>query len=403
MTFAATRSSEPQAASTTAYTRPPSLGTAPTPAAYTNRVAAPNLSEGHPPPLSRQIPHSPQSAPQPPQPAQRTLFVLGATHHRTPIEVREKLALPPDSLAALHAELNQIEGLEEFAPLSTCNRTEFYGVASRPEALAQLQRAFCTRQQFAETQFAPYAIQLQGPQVLQHLFEVATGLDSQLVGETEIFGQLKDAYAAAQARHSTGPILNRLFQKAFQAAKYVRTHTAITEGQVSVANVAVELARDIFGPLGSTRVLLLGAGEIGEKTARAFQSRGTTALSVASRRLDRAMALASELGAFALPFWLAPTKLAQFDIVVCATAAPASVIAADMIDTAMHRRAARPLLLLDLALPRLYNLDDLARIAEENRNAREAEITHCRELLHTRATSLWATLHPRLTTRPTSD
>jgi len=335
----------------------------------------------------------------------KTLFVLGATHHRTPIEVREKLALPPDSLSALHEELSRIDGLEELAPLSTCNRTEFYGVASHPEAISQLRRTFCTRQQFPETQFAPYALELQGRRALQHLFEVASGLDSQLVGETEIFGQLKDAYAAAHARQSTGPILNRVFQKAFQAAKHVRTHTAITEGQVSVANVAVELARDIFGRLDKTRVLLLGAGEIGEKTARAFQSRGVNSLSVSSRRLDRAMALASELGAFALPFWLAPAKLADFDIVVCATAAPSTVIAADAVAAAMHRRAAHPLFLIDLALPRdieprvgdqpsvyLYNLDDLARIAEENRHARESEIALCRQLLSTRTDTLWRRL-----------
>jgi len=335
----------------------------------------------------------------------KTLFVLGATHHRTPIEVREKLALPPDSLDALHDELIAIDGLDELAPLSTCNRTEFYGVASTPEAIARLRRAFCARQQFPESQFAPYSLELEGRAALQHLFEVASGLDSQLVGETEIFGQLKDAYAAAHARRSTGPILNRVFQKAFQAAKHVRTHTAITEGQVSVANVAVELARNIFGRLDKTRVLLLGAGEIGEKTARAFQSRGVNSLSVSSRRLDRAMALASELGAFALPFWLAPTKLADFDIVVCATAAPSTVINTDAVDAAMHRRASQPLFLIDLALPRdieprvgdqanvyLYNLDDLARIAENNRHARESEIALCRQLLAARTDTLWSHL-----------
>jgi len=356
--------------------------------------------------ITNSVTESPIGLPERKHSQSKIFFVLGATHHRTPIEVREKLALPPDSLAALHDELISIDGLDELAPLSTCNRTEFYGVASSPRAIAQLRRTFCIRQQFPETQFAPYALELRGRSALQHLFEVASGLDSQLVGETEIFGQLKDAYAAAHARRSTGPILNRVFQKAFQAAKHVRTHTAITEGQVSIANVAVELARDIFGRLNKTRVLLLGAGEIGEKTARAFQSRGVNSLSVSSRRLDRAMALASELGAFALPFWLAPTKLADFDIVVCATAAPSTVIATDAVDAAMHRRAAHPLLLIDLALPRdieprvgdqanvyLYNLDDLAHIAEQNRHARESQITLCRQLLNTRTESLWPRLN----------
>jgi len=353
----------------------------------------------------------------PPQPSlaatvQQTLFVVGATHHRTPIQVREKLSLDPGALAALHETLSAIEGLDEFTMLSTCNRTEFYGVASSADTVPRLRRAFCERQNFSETEFTRYALQLEGPRALQHLFEVASGLDSQLVGETEIFGQLKDAYAAAHARRSTGPILNRVFQKAFQAAKHVRTHTAITEGQVSVANVAVELARDIFGQLNRTRVLLLGAGEIGEKTAKAFQSRGVTSLSVSSRRLERAMELASELRAFALPFWLAPAKLPEFDIVVCATAAPSTVVATAAVAAAMHRRAAQPLFLIDLALPRdveppvadlpnvyLYNLDDLATIAEANRHSREAEVAKCRELLRNRSETLWSHLRPRLESR----
>src|SRR5690606_37277774 len=166
----------------------------------------------------------------------------------------------------------------------------------------------CRRQQYAEEEFGKYRVALQGQATLDHLLEVASGLDSQMLGETEIFGQVKEAYAAAQARRHTGPVLNRVFQKTFQAAKHVRTHTAITEGQISVANVAVDLAQNIFGQLLSARVLLVGAGEIGEKTAKAFQSRGAAALSVASRRLERAMELANTFGAFALPFWLVPVK-----------------------------------------------------------------------------------------------
>jgi glutamyl-tRNA reductase len=335
-------------------------------------------------------------------------FVIGASHHRAPIEVREKLALSADAAAALRAELATIAGLREFAMLSTCNRIEFYGVGADASAAARVAGAFCARQNFAEAEFEKIRMNLRGREAVQHLLEVAAGLDSQLIGETEIFGQVKEAYAAAQSSGSTGPVLNRVFQKGFQAAKHVRTHTAISEGQVSIANVAVDLALTIFGGLAGTRILLLGAGEIGEKTAKAFQSRGATALTVSSRRLERAMELANTLGALALPFWLAPAKLAEFDIVVCATSAPEAVISLTAVAAAMKRRA-RPLFFIDQALPRdvepavaelenvyLYNLDDLAKIAEENRLAREAELTKGRAMLAEKADVLWRHIAPQV-------
>ena len=153
-------------------------------------------------------------------------FVLGATHHRAPLDVREKLALDADGAAALQAELATLAGLRELTVLNTCNRIEFYGVADSPETIARLEAAFCARQRFALHEFGAFRLSLAGRAALQHLFEVAAGLDSQMLGETEIFGQVKAAYATAQARQSTGPVLNRVFQKTFQAAKHVRTHTA---------------------------------------------------------------------------------------------------------------------------------------------------------------------------------
>jgi glutamyl-tRNA reductase len=342
------------------------------------------------------------------------LFVLGASHHTAPLAVRERLSLDAATADALRAELAGIAGLREFTVLSTCNRVEFYGVAATPGAAAEVQARFCARQRVAPAEFEQFRLSLTGADAVRHLLEVAAGLDSQMLGETEIFGQVKEAYGAAQAHGHTGPVLNRIFQKVFQAAKHVRTNTAISEGQVSVANVAVELASNIFGSLAHTRILLLGAGEIGEKTARAFQSRGAAALSVASRRLERAMELADELGAFALPFWLMPVKLDEFDIVVCATSAPGTVVSHAAAAAAMRKRPARPLFFIDLALPRdvdpataklqnvfLYNLDDLAKIAAENRAAREAEIGKCRELIATRAEALWQHIAPRLNSAAT--
>jgi glutamyl-tRNA reductase len=330
------------------------------------------------------------------------LFVIGTTHHRAPLAIREKLSPGTEATAALRAEFAQIEGLREFAVLSTCNRIEFYGVAASSDVAARISAVFCARQQFDAAEFAKIRLELRGRDAVQHLVEVSAGLDSQMLGETEIFGQVKDAYAAAQSNGSTGPVLNRVFQKGFQAAKHIRTHTAITEGQVSVANVAVDLALTIFGSLESTRILLLGAGEIGEKTAKAFQSRGAAALTVASRRFERAMELATLLGASAMPFEQREARLAEFDVVVCATSSPEIVVPLATTKTAMHKRPARPLFFIDQALPRdvdpavaeidnvfLYNLDDLAKIAEENRVAREAEIVKCRAIVAEKADALW--------------
>ncbi len=336
-------------------------------------------------------------------------FVLGANHHKTPLAVRERLSLSADAAATLAAQLTQLQGLREFTLLNTCNRVEFYGVAADPLAAQRVQAAFCSQQQVDPAEFEQIRLNLRGADAVRHLLEVAAGIDSQMIGETEIFGQVKDAYAAAQSRGHTGPVLNRVFQKAFQAAKHVRTHTAITEGQVSIANVAVDLAHTIFGDLSSTRILLLGAGDIGEKTAKAFQSRQAGSLTVASRRFERAMELATALHASAMPFEQRDARLSEYDVVVCATSAPGVVVTRDAAKAAIQKRPARPLFLIDLALPRdveasaadlqnvfLYNLDDLAKIAEENRAAREAELAKCRAMLAERADALWKHIEPRL-------
>ncbi len=340
-----------------------------------------------------------------------TLFTLGASHHTTPIELREKLALTADKMNAFCERLSQLTGLREYAVLNTCNRVEFYGLADSTETVANLQREFCAFQGFSDTEFDAIRQHAFNQQAIQHLIEVSSGLVSQMLGETEILGQVKEAYAAAQTRHSTGPVLNRVFQKTFQYAKYIRSHTAITEGQISVANVAVDLATKIFGDLAEARILLLGAGEIGDKTAKAFQSRGARSLTVASRRLERAQELAATLSAAALPFEQWAAHLADFDIVVCSTAAPQTVVTQDTIRLAMKKRPARPLFLIDLALPRdvdptaakaenvfLYNLDDLAKIADENLAARTAEVKRAREILTEKANALWAQISAKTQT-----
>jgi glutamyl-tRNA reductase len=340
-----------------------------------------------------------------------TLFLLGVTHRTAPFGFREKLSLGVEAEAALAAELKQLSSVGEFAILSTCNRVEIYGVATNVTALRRVTAAFCALRQVDPAEFDRFGFVLHDQEAVAHLLHVASGLDSQIVGETEIFGQVKRAYATAQARQSAGPILNRLFQKAFQAAKHVRSTTSVTTGQVSVANVAVDLALSVFGNLDAVKILLIGAGEMGEKSARAFQSRGANHLRVASRHYERAESLAHALAAEALPFTAREERLAEFDIVVCSTSAPGTVISLDAVQTAMKSRKARPLLVVDLAMPRdvdaavaqldnvfFYNLDDLAEVAAKNRLARSVGAEAGRRALAPRTDALWQALQIQLAT-----
>jgi glutamyl-tRNA reductase len=337
------------------------------------------------------------------------LFVIGITHRTAPLGVRERLALTSDREAAFAADLGEIPGLAEFVVLNTCNRIEVYGVARHRTTVEAVAHAFCRRQNVAIAEFEHVRFEHRNVDAIQHLFRVAAGLDSQMLGETEIFGQVKKAYATAQERGTAGAVLNRTFQKTFQAVKTARTETGITEGLVSVANVAVNLATTIFGPNARANTLLLGAGEIGRKCGRAFLSRGADTLTVASRRLEHAAEVATEIGGQVLAFEECTARLADFDVVVCATSAPEPIITVAAVKSAMRARQGRPLFLIDTALPRnvepvvaqienvfVYDLDDLATVAAENRAAREAEIERCQELLGERALRLWANLERQL-------
>lgn len=331
-----------------------------------------------------------------------SFFVLGADHHTAPLETREKLAFSPDRLSGFQQQIEKLSGLRELAVLNTCNRVEIYGVADCPLVIDRLQEEFCTACNLSLSQLEPIRHLAKDREAVAHLMAVASGLESQMLGENEIFGQVKSAYQAAQVRHTVGPVLNRIFQKTFQGAKHIRTHTAITTGQISVANVAVDLATTIFGDLKSAQVLLLGAGEIGEKTAVAMRSRGAESLTVSSRTLTKAMELATRFGGAALPFETIPVHLHKFDIVVCSTSAPGAVITLFTATTALRRRPVHPILFIDLAMPRdiepgvgklenayLYNLDDLARIAEGNRAARQAEVAKARLIVEERSQTIW--------------
>lgn len=336
------------------------------------------------------------------EPTGPVLFLLGASHHTAPLAVREKLALDDARAAALAARMRALPGVQEFTLLNTCNRVEIYGVTRQPETIAALRQAVAETTGCAPADLEGVLHLRQNHDAIAHLFSVAAGLDSQVVGETEILGQVKAAYDDALARTWTGPVLNRVFQKTFQAAKHIRTHTAIGAGQISIATVAVDLAGRIFGELSASRVLVVGAGDIGLKTAQAFQSRGAASITVASRTLSNAEAAAAQTGGWAASLAELPELLATADIVASSTSAPGFVLTAELVAAAMKRRAARPLFLIDLALPRdidplaakqanvfLYNLDDLAAIAEENLAQREAEAAKGHAIVAERTAALW--------------
>lgn len=330
------------------------------------------------------------------------LVLLGASHHSAPLAVRERLAITGERVSTLAERLRTTPGVSEFALLNTCNRIELYSVASGSSAVDTIRRTLGEVTGCDPAELNGVLVQRENHDAIIHLFEVASGLDSQIVGEVEILGQVKDAYDRALDRKWTGPVLNRVFQKTFQAAKHIRTHTAIGAGQISIATVAVDLAGKIFGELDPVKILVVGAGEIGLKTAQAFHSRGARSITIASRTLSKAEETAAAAGGWAASMAELPEILAQSDIVASSTSAPNAVITRELAAHAMRRRAGRPLFLIDLALPRdiepecaqtpnvyLYNLDDLAQIAEANLAQRQAEVAKCRAILADRTAQLW--------------
>jgi glutamyl-tRNA reductase len=336
------------------------------------------------------------------EPHPSVLFLLGASHRTAPLAVREKLVLDETRAAALAVRLQQTPGMREFTVLNTCNRVEIYGVVHSTDSIPALQAAVCDTTGCTPAELDAAGFLRHNHETVAHLFAVASGLDSQIVGETEILGQVKAAYDRALARQWTGPVLNRVFQKAFQAAKHIRTHTGIGAGQISIATVAVDLAGRIFGELASTKVLVIGAGDIGLKTVQAFQSRGATSITVASRTLAKAEEAAALAGGWATTLSDLPEAVASADIIASSTSSPDFILTRELIAASIKRRPARPLFLIDLALPRdvdpaaaqlanvfLYNLDDLATIAEENLAQRESEVAKCHAILAERTAALW--------------
>jgi glutamyl-tRNA reductase len=309
------------------------------------------------------------------------LALVGLSHHRTPVELRETVALDLSEAGRLAGLL--AERAIEAVCLSTCNRTEVYlAHADESEGQALAIEALVDRAAIPEAELAPAFYRLADEAAALHLFRVAAGLDSMVPGEGEILGQVRAAYEAGAA----GPLLGRLFRQALHAGKKARAETAIAESPSSVSAAAAALAQQVFGDLSGRRILLIGAGKVSELAARNLVSRGAEISFVASRTFDRAAEVARAFGSEALPLERVAAELARADVVVSSTSAPAFVVGAEQVEPALHRRAGRPLLLIDLAVPRdldpaihelegcfLYDIDDLEAVVAESLAGRRRE------------------------------
>jgi glutamyl-tRNA reductase len=333
------------------------------------------------------------------------IFVAGLSYKTAPVELREKLAVHASELHCHGCRLKVRGGLSEVVLLSTCNRVEVYGVADRVNG--NIERIFQHLSASTETDFASHLYIKEGPEAVRHLFSVAGGLDSMVVGETEITGQVKQAYQAAQQAKLTGRVLNRLFQTALQTAKEIRTETGIGRGATSVGSVAVELAERIFKSLSDKTVMIVGAGKMGEACVRHLTKKGAQSVLVSNRSFDRAQALATEFGGRAVHFDECLHAMEQADIVVSSTGCPHTILHREDIARVMAARGNRPLVLVDIAVPRdisadvqalnnvyLYNVDDLEVIVRENVRLREQELARCGSIIAERTDAVMAKVQP---------
>jgi len=307
-----------------------------------------------------------------------TLWVLGLNHQTAPVSMRERVAFAADRLPAALASLRALPQVSEAALLSTCNRTELYAIADDTEALG----TWLTDQAHG---LDAYLYQHSDANAVRHLFRVATGLDSMVLGEPQILGQVKQAWVAARAHGALGNRLDRLFQQAFAVAKRARTDTRVGANPVSMASAAVRLAQNSFARLDESSVLLIGAGETIELAARHLSEGRVRRLLIANRTLAHAQELATRHGGYALPLAELDRHLAEADVVFSATASREPVLGQAQVEAALARRKRKPMLLFDLAVPRdiepgvaalsdayLYTVDDLERAVEDNRRGRRA-------------------------------
>jgi glutamyl-tRNA reductase len=329
------------------------------------------------------------------------IFVAGLSYKTTPVEVREKLAVQRTRLQCCGCRLKLRGGLDEVVLLSTCNRVEIYGVS--PWIHGRVQRLF---QELTGSDFdlTPHLYVKEGAEAAKHLFAVASGLDSLVIGETEITGQVKNAYQMAKDAGLVGKKMNRLFQSALSVVKAIRTNTGIGRGATSVGSVAVELAEKVFDAnLGEKTVMILGAGKMGEACVKHLAKRGAKTVLVANRSVERAEKLAAEFGGRAVRLEESAAAMTEADILVSSTGSPDLVLRREDVARILPARRNRPLVLVDIAVPRdidpavaelpnvfLYDIDDLEAVVRENTKNREQELTVCHQIIAEHTAALMA-------------
>lgn len=325
------------------------------------------------------------------------LLCLGLNYRTTPVEVRERVAFPEARVAEAVQQVQTLKGFEESVVLSTCNRVEIYSTHTHEQAKVaheELITYLVNRFELAPEQAeALVTYKLDAAEAARHLFRVVSGLDSMVLGETEIFGQVKAAYQLALNTGTTGRTLNKLFQQAFSVGKKVRNETNIQRGSTSVGSVAVDLAEKVHD-LKQCRVMLVGAGEMSRTCAQSLLSRGAKSIIVSNRSHERAVELATEMGGKALKFDEWEGSMHEVDVIISSTSAPHFVIRPDQIQQVMKKRRWEPLLIIDIAVPRdvdplvngiegvyLYDIDALQAIADEGRREREKQLFVCEQII----------------------
>ena len=322
------------------------------------------------------------------------VVVVGISHHTAPVDVRDRVAVPTAEYPVALADLADVEPLAEVALISTCNRTEAYAIADDGDAAVAAIEAHLAGRAGDECDVKPHLFSHQGVDAVKHLYRVTSGLDSMIMGEPQIAGQVKDAGARAMEFGTSGRVLNRLFRGAVEASKRARTETEIAAGAVSVPFAAVELAKKIFGKLDGQNAFVLGAGEMSELTARHLVENGVSSLSVASRTMSRAKDLAEAVNGRAMGWADALERLQEADIVISSTSAPYYVLEKEVVAEAMTRRRNKQMFLIDIAVPRdispevgtiynvvLYDIDDLQAVVGANIQKRQEEAEKARKIV----------------------
>jgi glutamyl-tRNA reductase len=323
------------------------------------------------------------------------VLLLGVSHKTAPVALRERLALLDGQVAAFLRDLAATPSIREAVVIQTCNRTELYLVVSDPvEAETAALGALSTRAGIRPTELAEIVYAPRNCDAARQLFRVTSGLESMIVGEAEVQGQVRRAYEAAGAAGTTGPLTNRLFHAALHTGGRVRSETAIGEGRGSVSSVAVDLAEEVLGDLTDRYVLIIGAGETAELTAQALSTRGVTTFFVANRRADRARALADRFGGAVLPLDRLPDQMEHADMVISSTASPHAIVGVEELGFVMEARRGRPLLVLDIAVPRdveaacgdlegvtLVDVDGLQQVVARNLSVRGGEAAQAERIV----------------------